>query len=154
LLGDGEKKCSEVADTRTLYKYQMHLTSGLTSRRNSKQFRFHVRERGSHARQSSSRPSLKESTCYFFWLQGQANLELKWSAHTNKRSVPHPLFAKFELRVQTDGDITPKEALVNTCKNIVSDLATLSREFTKEYELRKMVSGGGATVNGNANGNN
>ncbi|KIN03804.1 hypothetical protein OIDMADRAFT_18034 [Oidiodendron maius Zn] len=55
--------------------------------------------------------------------------------------IPHPLFATFELRVQTDGEVTPKEALVNCCKNLVNDLEILSREFTKEYELRKMVSG-------------
>ncbi|TVY91103.1 DNA-directed RNA polymerase II subunit, partial [Lachnellula willkommii] len=58
--------------------------------------------------------------------------------------VPHPLFATFELRIQTDGAITPKEALVNCCKSLVGDLETLSREFTKEYELRKMVAGDGA----------
>ncbi|CAG8957036.1 hypothetical protein HYALB_00000946 [Hymenoscyphus albidus] len=55
--------------------------------------------------------------------------------------VPHPLFAKFELRIQTDGEVTPKEALLNCCKSLVTDLAILSREFTKEYELRKMVGG-------------
>jgi DNA-directed RNA polymerase II subunit RPB11 len=60
--------------------------------------------------------------------------------------VPHPLFATFELRVQTDGTITPKEALVNCCKNLVGDLQTLSREFTKEYELRKMVGGDAAVA--------
>ena len=60
--------------------------------------------------------------------------------------VPHPLFATFELRVQTDGTITPKEALVNCCKNLVGDLQTLSREFTKEYELRKMVGGDAAAA--------
>jgi hypothetical protein len=60
--------------------------------------------------------------------------------------VPHPLFATFELRVQTDGEITPKEAVVNCCKSLVSDLEILSREFTKEYELRKMVSGDAAVV--------
>ncbi|CZS89765.1 related to DNA-directed RNA polymerase 13.3K chain [Rhynchosporium agropyri] len=57
--------------------------------------------------------------------------------------IPHPLFAKFELRIQTDGDISPKEALVNCCKALVGDMEILSREFTKEYELRKMVSGDG-----------
>lgn len=57
--------------------------------------------------------------------------------------IPHPLFATFELRIQTDGDITPKEAMVNCCKALVGDLEILSREFTKEYELRKMVSGDG-----------
>jgi DNA-directed RNA polymerase II subunit RPB11 len=60
--------------------------------------------------------------------------------------VPHPLFATFELRVQTDGSLTPKEALVNTCKNLVGDLEILSREFTKEFELRKMVMGDAAAT--------
>ncbi|KAH7409119.1 DNA-directed RNA polymerase [Cadophora sp. MPI-SDFR-AT-0126] len=55
--------------------------------------------------------------------------------------IPHPLFAKFELRIQTDGAISPKEALVNCCKALVGDMEILSREFTKEYELRKMVTG-------------
>lgn len=63
-----------------------------------------------------------------------------------KITVPHPLFANFELRVQTDGEITPREALIACCKGIVSDLGQLSREFTKEFELRKMVG-----VEGNAN---
>jgi hypothetical protein len=57
--------------------------------------------------------------------------------------VPHPLFATFELRIQTDGTITPKEALVHCCRTLVGDLEILSREFTKEYELRKMVAGDG-----------
>jgi DNA-directed RNA polymerase II subunit RPB11 len=60
--------------------------------------------------------------------------------------VPHPLFATFELRVQTDGSATPKEALVSTCKALVGDLEILSREFTKEFELRKMVSGDAAAT--------
>lgn len=58
-----------------------------------------------------------------------------------KRIVPHPLFSKFELRIQTDGEITPKEALIACCRNLVSELEVFSREFTKEFELRKMVSG-------------
>ncbi|TQS34386.1 hypothetical protein Golomagni_05233 [Golovinomyces magnicellulatus] len=55
--------------------------------------------------------------------------------------IPHPLFATLELRVQTDGEITPKDALVGCCKTLVNDLQIMSREFTKEYELRKMISG-------------
>ncbi len=54
--------------------------------------------------------------------------------------------AKFELRIQTDGEISPKDALVNCCKGLVNDLEILSREFTKEYELRKMVSGDGTAM--------
>ena len=53
--------------------------------------------------------------------------------------VPHPLIPKFELRVQTDGEITPKDAVVAACHELVKDLGILSREFTKEFELRKMV---------------
>ena len=60
--------------------------------------------------------------------------------------VPHPLFATFELRVQTDGSLSPKEALVNTCRTLVGDLEILSREFTKEFELRKMVMGDAAAT--------
>jgi len=55
--------------------------------------------------------------------------------------VAHPLVPNFELRVQTDGSCTPKEALVASCRAIVVDLDTLSREFTKEFELRKIVTG-------------
>jgi DNA-directed RNA polymerase II subunit RPB11 len=57
-------------------------------------------------------------------------------------SAPHPLFASFELRVQTDGTISPKEAVVACSKALVADLGQLGREFTKEFELRKMVGGG------------
>ncbi|KAL1952694.1 hypothetical protein VTO42DRAFT_4446 [Malbranchea cinnamomea] len=53
--------------------------------------------------------------------------------------VPHPLEHKFLLRVQTDGQITPKDAVVAACHELVRDLGVLSREFTKEFELRKMV---------------
>jgi len=34
---------------------------------------------------------------------------------------------------------------MQTCKDLVNDLSVLSREFTKEWELRKMV-GDGAKV--------
>ena len=66
---------------------------------------------------------------------------------TNTSPVPHPLFATIELRVQTDGTISPKEALVGTSKALVAELGQLSREFTKEFELRKMVAGAAADTN-------
>ena len=64
------------------------------------------------------------------------------TAYAHRHQVPHPLFPSFELRVQTDGSLTPKEALLTACRDTVNDLSTLSREFTKEYELRKMVNEG------------
>ncbi|KAJ5242473.1 uncharacterized protein N7469_000800 [Penicillium citrinum] len=53
--------------------------------------------------------------------------------------VPHPLTPNFQLRVQTDGEITPRDAVVNASQALIKDLGILSREFTKEYELRKMA---------------
>lgn len=112
LLGEGEKKCSEVPDTRTP---------------NSSVFTFN---REDHTLANILRAHLlKDSHVIFAGYK-----------------IPHPLFATFELRVQTDGSVTPKEALVNTCKALVGDLEILSREFTKEFELRKMVSGDAAAT--------
>lgn len=51
--------------------------------------------------------------------------------------VPHPLTPNFELRVQTDGVITPRQAVINASQSLIKDFGILSREFTKEYELAK-----------------
>ncbi|MCJ1464070.1 DNA-directed RNA polymerase II core subunit [Pseudocyphellaria aurata] len=64
--------------------------------------------------------------------------------------VPHPLEAKFILRVQTDGTITPRAAVIQSCRDLVHDYALLNQEFTKEWELRKMV---GDASSGPANTN-
>ncbi|PNS17880.1 DNA-directed RNA polymerase II subunit RPB11 [Sphaceloma murrayae] len=56
--------------------------------------------------------------------------------------IPHPLFATFELRVQTDGSISPKDAVVQACADIVTDLQRLDQEFTKEWELKKIAVSG------------
>ncbi|KAK5164068.1 DNA-directed RNA polymerase II core subunit [Saxophila tyrrhenica] len=57
--------------------------------------------------------------------------------------VPHPLFAVFKLRVQTDGEVSPKEAVVQACQELVKELQILDQEFTKEWELKKIAGGGG-----------
>ena len=56
--------------------------------------------------------------------------------------------SKVELRIQTDGEIEPRAALVQACRKLVTDLGTVSREFTKEYELRKMAGEGASGTNG------
>lgn len=53
--------------------------------------------------------------------------------------VGHPLVPKFELRVGTDGSMTPKDAIIQVCKEILLDLDIVSREFTKEMELFKIA---------------
>ncbi|KAI9648440.1 DNA-directed RNA polymerase II core subunit [Ciborinia camelliae] len=107
ILGDGEKKCTEEADTRTP---------------NSSIFTFNKED---HTLGNLLRAHLLKDPHVIF----------------SGYKIPHPLFSKFELRIQTDGEITPKEALVACCRNLVSELEVFSREFTKEFELRKMVSG-------------
>jgi DNA-directed RNA polymerase II subunit RPB11 len=62
--------------------------------------------------------------------------------------VPHPLEAKFELRVQTDGEVTAKKAVMDAAGEAMRELGSLSREFTKEWELRRMVGEGGASGSG------
>ena len=59
--------------------------------------------------------------------------------------VPHPLFATFKLRVQTDGEISPNEAVVQACQELVKELQMLDQEFTKEFELKK-IAGAGAEL--------
>lgn len=56
--------------------------------------------------------------------------------------VPHPLFAVFNMRVQTDGEVSPKDAVVQACKDLVAELQTLDQELTKEWELKKIATQG------------
>jgi DNA-directed RNA polymerase II subunit RPB11 len=58
--------------------------------------------------------------------------------------VPHPLFATFELRVQTDGSVTPKEAVMKTCANVIGDLQQLNDSFQTEWIGKRIVSEGEA----------
>lgn len=56
--------------------------------------------------------------------------------------VPHPLFATFELRVQTDGELSPKDAVIRACGELIQELQRLDQEFTKEWELKKIAGQG------------
>ncbi|KAF2433295.1 DNA-directed RNA polymerase II subunit RPB11a [Tothia fuscella] len=56
--------------------------------------------------------------------------------------VHHPLTPAFDLRVTTDGSVTPKEAVKRACGDIITELNVLSREFTKEWELKKIANMG------------
>jgi DNA-directed RNA polymerase II subunit RPB11 len=53
--------------------------------------------------------------------------------------VPHPLFATFQLRIHTDGEIAPKAAVIKACQELINQLQELDQEFTKEFELKKMA---------------
>lgn len=58
--------------------------------------------------------------------------------------VPHPLFATFELRVSTDGTITPKDAIIKSCRDVIQDLEQLKQSFTTEWLGKRIVSEGEA----------
>lgn len=66
--------------------------------------------------------------------------------HPNVRfaayKVPHPNVPELFIRLQTDGTISPKEAFVQTSQKIIAMLAKLDQNFTREFELRRMVSAG------------
>jgi DNA-directed RNA polymerase II subunit RPB11 len=64
---------------------------------------------------------------------------LTWAVRS---PVAHPNVPEVLLRIQTDGSKTPKEVLIATIKRIIADLGKLSREFTREYELRKIATAG------------
>lgn len=55
------------------------------------------------------------------------------------RSLSNISSSRFILRVQTDGTLTPRAAVIQACRELVHDFALLNQEFTKEWELRKMV---------------
>ncbi|KAF2740487.1 RBP11-like subunits of RNA polymerase [Polyplosphaeria fusca] len=58
--------------------------------------------------------------------------------------VPHPLFAKFELRISTDGSVSPQDALVTCCRDVITDLDALNRSFQTEWLGKRIVTEGEA----------
>ena len=46
------------------------------------------------------------------------------------------------IRIQTDGTITPKDALRQTCQTLVQMYFALGREFQKEFALRQLADQG------------
>jgi DNA-directed RNA polymerase II subunit RPB11 len=59
-----------------------------------------------------------------------------------KPTVGHPNVPEVLIRVQTDGTVTPREALVTVCKQLVAMYGQLGREFQKELALRQYADQG------------
>ncbi|KAM7208731.1 DNA-directed RNA polymerase, RBP11-like dimerization domain containing protein [Naviculisporaceae sp. PSN 640] len=74
------------------------------------------------------------------------------------KQAPHVMFAAYKvghpnvpevlLRIQTDGTTTPREALLNACKQLVAKYGHLGREFQKELALRQYADQGEQGANG------
>ncbi|KAJ4302185.1 DNA-directed RNA polymerase II core subunit [Collariella sp. IMI 366227] len=73
--------------------------------------------------------------------------------------IGHPNVPEVLIRIQTDGSIAPREALVSVCKQLVAAYGQLGREFQKELALRQFAdqdqnagaaagAGGGSGQNG------
>jgi DNA-directed RNA polymerase II subunit RPB11 len=56
--------------------------------------------------------------------------------------------ASFELRIQTDGQIKPAEALKAACSDIIKDLDALRHNFRREYQLFMLAKEGQGGANG------
>lgn len=53
--------------------------------------------------------------------------------------VEHPLFANFVLRIQTEDNYTPKEALRNACTNLIGELDMIKNKFKDEWALKSLL---------------
>ncbi|KAF8332782.1 DNA-directed RNA polymerase [Cantharellus anzutake] len=52
--------------------------------------------------------------------------------------VPHPLEPYFILKVQTDGSISPSQALQEACQQVIALIADLQQKFNKEFEMKEI----------------
>ncbi|KAI3403201.1 RPB11 [Candida oxycetoniae] len=53
--------------------------------------------------------------------------------------VEHPLFANFVLRIQTEDDYTPRDALRNACSALINQLGIIKSKFEDEWALKVLL---------------
>jgi len=51
--------------------------------------------------------------------------------------VPHPLHPKFQIKVQTDGSITPQEVMEQACHKLIGTITSLEDKFKREFSFKK-----------------
>ncbi|KAH9901946.1 DNA-directed RNA polymerase [Xylariomycetidae sp. FL2044] len=56
--------------------------------------------------------------------------------------VAHPNVPEVMLRLQTDGSVTPREVFIEVCKQLIAAYGQFGREFTREFELRRIATAG------------
>jgi len=57
--------------------------------------------------------------------------------------IPHPQHPYFLLKIQTDGTITPTEALESACTKLIGTISSLEAKFKREFSLKDVESGVG-----------
>jgi len=60
--------------------------------------------------------------------------------------VPHPLQPHFLIKIQTDGSITPTEALESACTKLIGSISSLEAKFKREFSFKDMESGGAGGI--------
>jgi DNA-directed RNA polymerase II subunit RPB11 len=60
--------------------------------------------------------------------------------------VPHPLEPYFLLKVQTNGTISPSQALKNACIAVISIVTNLEKKFEEQFRDKEFDLGVGDTT--------
>lgn len=60
--------------------------------------------------------------------------------------IPHPLVAKLEVRVQTNGEETPVDAFLGGVRSLNMEFADIVRQFKSEAEKHRKTTGGTGAV--------
>ncbi|KAL0067457.1 DNA-directed RNA polymerase II core subunit [Marasmius tenuissimus] len=61
--------------------------------------------------------------------------------------VPHPLHPYFQLKIQTDGSITPEAILEQACMKLIGTLSSLEGKFKREFSFKEVEPGAGTSAN-------
>lgn len=60
--------------------------------------------------------------------------------------VPHPLHPYFQIKIQTDGTITPQDALEQAANKLIATLGSLEGKFRREFSFKGNEAEGTAGV--------
>lgn len=61
--------------------------------------------------------------------------------------IPHPLEPRFIIKIQTDNESTPIQAVQEACKSLITTLAKMRDAFIKEFDTVRAM-GGIASIGG------
>ncbi|PWN40708.1 RBP11-like subunits of RNA polymerase [Ceraceosorus guamensis] len=64
--------------------------------------------------------------------------------------VPHPLEPRVVIKVQTDGSISPSQAILNGCNNLISQVGQVRNQFRNELQAKGFGSASGHSANANS----
>ena len=66
-----------------------------------------------------------------------AKLQLEPSVIFAGYKVPHPLLHYFELRISTNGELSPSEVFDKVLQQIMQEIKLLKENFSKELQIKK-----------------